>query len=150
MAKLSNINDASKRNIVTFTYIYFFSIFILAILGSYIIDNILPYILGPQFQAAGPLMVYIFLGNAFIGMYYMVTNYIFYSGKTGLLSILTITIGGMTVGLSWFLINIYGIVGAAIGFMIGQASLFIGAWVLSNYCVPMPWLKFLQYSRNNH
>jgi O-antigen/teichoic acid export membrane protein len=87
--------------------------------------------------------VFILLGNAFMGMYYMVTNYIFFSRRTGLLSTLTISIGVLTVVLSWFLINSYGIKGAAIGFMLGQASLFVGAWILSNYCVPMPWFRVL-------
>ncbi len=143
MEKLSNMNDESQKKIVTFTYVYFGAIFSLAALGAVIAPYLLPFVVGPQFQTAGPLLVYILFGNAFIGMYYMVTNYIFYSRKTGLLSILTISVGVLTVGLSWFLINAYGVKGAAIGFMIGQASLFLGAWMLSNFCVPMPWFKSL-------
>jgi O-antigen/teichoic acid export membrane protein len=141
MEKLSNMNDKSQKKIVMFTYIYFIVIFALAILGAVVAPYVLPFIVGPQFQTAGPLLVFILLGNAFIGMYYMVTNYIFYSRRTGLLSALTISIGVMTLVLSWFLINTYGVKGAAIGFMIGQASLFFGAWILSNYCVPMPWFR---------
>lgn len=145
--KLSNINDKSQKKVVIFTYIYFVVIIALAILGAVVAPYVIPFIVGPQFQTAGPLLVFILLGNAFIGMYYMVTNYIFYSRRTGLLSALTITVGLMTVALSWFLINAYGVKGAAIGFMIGQASLFFGAWILSNYCVPMPWFKVFLYRR---
>jgi O-antigen/teichoic acid export membrane protein len=141
MEKLSDVNYESKKKIVIFTYIYFLVVIVLAALGAFIAPHVLPYIVGHQFQTAGPLLVFILLGNAFIGMYYMVTNYIFYSRRTGLLSALTISVGVMTVALSWFLIKTYGIKGAAIGFMVGQASLFFGAWVLSNYCVPMPWFK---------
>lgn len=141
MEKLSNVNNESQKKIVIFTYIYFFSIIVFAVLGAVVAPYVLPFIVGVEFQAAGSLLVFILLGNAFIGMYYMVTNYIFYSRRTGLLSALTISIGLMTIGLSWFLIHAYGIKGAAIGFMIGQACLFLGAWVLSNYCVPMPWFK---------
>lgn len=141
MEKLSNINNEAQKKIVFFTYIYFVSIIVLAVLGAVVAPYVLPFIVGAKFQAAGPLLVFILLGNAFIGMYYMVTNYIFYSRRTGLLSALTISIGLMTVGLSWFLINAYGVMGAAIGYMLGQASLFFGAWILSYYCVPMPWFK---------
>lgn len=141
MEKLSNINTESQKKIVIFTYIYFLSIIVLAVLGAVVAPHVLPYIVGPQFQTAGPLLIFILLGNAFIGMYYMVTNYIFYSRRTGLLSVLTISVGVITVALSYFLINAYGIQGAAIGFLVGQASLFFGAWILSNYCVPMPWFK---------
>jgi O-antigen/teichoic acid export membrane protein len=147
MEKLNNINNESQKKIVLFTYIYFVIIISLAVLGAVIAPYVLPFIVGPQFQNAEPLLVFILLGNAFIGMYYMVTNYIFYSRRTGLLSGLTISVGVMTVALSWFLINSYGVKGAAIGFMIGQASLFLGAWILSNYCVPMPWFRVFIPSR---
>lgn len=141
MEKLNDVNHESQKKIVIFTYIYFFLIIALATVGAFVAPYVLPYVVGPQYQTAGPLLVFILFGNAFIGMYYMVTNYIFYSRRTGLLSALTISVGVITVALSWFLINAYGIKGAAIGFLVGQASLFFGAWVLSNYCVPMPWFK---------
>jgi O-antigen/teichoic acid export membrane protein len=143
MEQLSEMNDESKKRIVIFTYVYFFVIIALAALGAFVTPYVLPFIVGPQFQTAGSILVFILLGNAFMGMYYMVTNYIFFSRRTGLLSTLTISIGVLTVVLSWFLINSYGIKGAAIGFMLGQASLFVGAWILSNYCVPMPWFRVL-------
>lgn len=141
MEKLSDISYESKKKIVIFTYIYFFVVIALAAFGAIVAPYVLPYIVGPQFQTAGTLLAFILLGNAFIGMYYMVTNYIFYSRRTGLLSALTISVGVITLALSWFLINAYGIKGAAIGFLVGQVSLFFGAWILSNYCVPMPWFK---------
>lgn len=141
MEKLSDIDHKSQKKIVIFTYVYFLAIIALAALGAFVAPYVLPYIVGPQFQTSGPLLVFILFGNAFIGMYYMVTNYIFYSRRTGLLSALTISVGVITVALSWFLVKNYGIKGAAIGFMVGQASLFFGAWILSNYCVPMPWFK---------
>ena len=147
MEKLSDVDDESQKKIVIFTYIYFLVIIALAAFGALVAPYVLPYIVGPQFQTAGPLLIFILLGNAFIGMYYMVTNYIFYSRRTGLLSVLTISVGVMTVALSWFLINAYGIQGAAIGFLVGQASLFFGAWILSNYCVPMPWFKIFLPAR---
>jgi len=127
MAKLADIGLDSKGRIVKFTYVYFFSIFLLAILGGVIGPSLLPFLVGPEFQSAGDILIYIMIGNAFMGMYYMVTNYIFYSRRTGLLSILTMSVGALTVLLSWFLIKAYGLTGAAIGFMLGQAGLFLGA-----------------------
>lgn len=150
MEKLSNKNYFLQKKIVIFTYIYFVVIIALAIITSKLFYYILPFVVGPQFQAAGPLLIYIMLGNAFIGMYYMVTNYIFYSGRTGLLSTLTICVGGMTIAMNWFLINEYGLKGAAIGFMLGQASLFVGAWIISNHCIPMPWFKIFMLKRSIH
>ncbi len=141
MEKLANISLDSKGRIVKFTYVYFFLIFLLAISGGVIGPSLLPFLVGPEFQSAGDILIYILIGNAFMGMYYMVTNYIFYSRRTGLLSTLTISVGALTVISSWFLIKAYGLTGAAIGFMLGQAGLFLGAWLLSNICVPMPWFR---------
>jgi O-antigen/teichoic acid export membrane protein len=143
MEKLANISPNSQRRIVRFTYTYFFTIFLLAFLGGEIGQLLIPLLVGPEFQSAGDILIYILIGNAFMGMYYMVTNYIFFSRRTWLLSILTMIVGALTVVSSWFLINSYGLTGAAIGFMIGQAGLFLGAWVLSNLCVPMPWFQAL-------
>lgn len=148
MEKLTIMDLATRKQIVNFTYIYFVVVISLAALGSFIVPYILPLVVGPKFQTAGPLITYILFGNAFMGMYYMVTNYIFFSRKTGLLSALTISVGSLTLGLSWILINAYGVKGAAIGFMLGQLSLFLGAWLLSNFCFPMPWLKILTINKD--
>lgn len=143
MEKLASISPESQSRIVMLTYAYFFTILFIAILGGMIGPLILPLLVGPEFQSAGDILIYILMGNAFMGMYYMVTNYIFFSRRTGLLSTLTMIVGALTVVSSWFLIKAYGLTGAAIGFMLGQAGLFLGAWVLSNICVPMPWFRVL-------
>jgi O-antigen/teichoic acid export membrane protein len=144
MEKLVSISADSRSRIVRLTYTYFLIIFFLAMLGGLIGPRLLPVLVGPGFQSAGGILIYILIGNAFMGMYYMVTNYIFFSRRTGLLSALTMTVGALTVVSSWFLIKAYGLTGAAIGFMLGQAGLFLGAWVLSNICVPMPWFRALK------
>ena len=144
MEGLVKANKSSQKKIVILTYVYFIVILALAALAVLVAPYILPFIVGPQFQSVGPLLKFILFGYAFTGMYYFVTNYIFYSKRTGLLSILTVCIGLLTLILSWFLINTHGLKGAAIGFMIGQASLFLGAWLLSNFCIPMPWFEVFQ------
>lgn len=141
MQNLVSISDDSKTKIVRFTYLYFLAIISLATLAAVLAPYALPFIIGPQFQAANQIIVFILFGNAFVGMYYMVTNYVFFSRRTGLLSALTITTGVIMVLLTSYLTYLYGIKGAAAGFMLGQASLFLGAWILANHCVPMPWIK---------
>jgi O-antigen/teichoic acid export membrane protein len=143
MEKLASITATSQSQIVRFTYSYFLTILLLAMLGGVVGPLLLPLLVGPKFQPAGDILIYILIGNAFKGMYYMVTNYIFFSRRTGLLSTLTIIVGALTVVTNWFLIKAYGLKGAAIGFMLGQVGLFLGAWVLSNVCVPMPWFRAL-------
>jgi O-antigen/teichoic acid export membrane protein len=141
MEKLNNLNNESQNKIVVYTYIYFVMILSFAGIGALIAPYILHILVGEKFQVASSLLGYMLFGNAFVGMYYMVTNYIFYSRRTGLLSIITVVFGVFSIGINWILINLYGSEGAAIGFMCGQALLFLGTWSLANFCVPMPWFS---------
>ena len=139
MEALHNADLAKKRKIVRNTYLYFIVIVFLALAGSVCAPQLLGIMVGPKYQSASPIIGYIMLGNAFTGMYYMVTNYIFFARRTELLSVLTISVGVITTLFNWQLIQINGITGAAQAFMIGQALLFLGAWGLSQICYRMPW-----------
>ncbi|MDC7700860.1 lipopolysaccharide biosynthesis protein [Vogesella indigofera] len=148
MENLHHADQAKKRKIVRHTYIYFLVIITLAIVGSICAPQLLGILVGPKYQSASPIIVYIMLGNAFTGMYYMVTNYIFFARRTELLSMLTISAGVITTVLNWQLIQINGIAGAAQAFMIGQALLFFGAWALSQTCYRMPWFGMAAVGTN--
>lgn len=142
METLHSATHAKKAEIVRNTYLYFCALIAAAAAAGVVAPYILPFIVGEQFAGAGEFIIFLFFGNAFIGMYYMVTNYIFFASRTELLSALTISVGSVSVVLSWFLIKTYGLKGAAIGFMIGQALLFLGAWCLAHFCHPMPWFGY--------
>lgn len=139
MAALKRKDSNRDIRIVKYTYWYFGLILTTALIAGVFSELIISTLAGEQYQSAAELIKYVLIGNAFIGMYYMVTNYIFYSRRTEILSIMTITIGVITLFLSWILIQKAGIVGAAQGFMIGQFLMFSGTWFLANRCHPMPW-----------
>lgn len=139
MEKLKHRNEFLFKRIVLFTYGYFLSIFCVALVASTLSKLLLDYIVSAEYLIIKEILIYIFLGNAFTGMYFMVTNYIFYSRRTLSLSILTISCGLVTFVLNWILINFLGIKGAAIGFMLGQMILFFGAWLLAHRSYKMPW-----------
>jgi O-antigen/teichoic acid export membrane protein len=125
--------------IVKLTYMYFVVITIVALLCSWLLPWIFGVMVGSKYQEAAPIASYMLLGNAFTGMYYMVANYIFFMGHTGRLSFLTILVGLANLALMSFLLRTRGLEGAAIAFMLGQAALFVGAWLLSAYSRKMPW-----------
>ena len=87
-------------------------------------------------------------GNAFLGMYYVVSGFIFYSEKTVLLSKLTLTCGVLNVGMTYLLVLAQGAVGAAIGYCVIQVVFFCGALRLCQSVCPVPWggamLSFLR------
>lgn len=147
MESLQHKDAGRDIKIVRFTYIYIIVILSVALFGGIVAPHMLGVLVGPQYQEAAPVARYILIGNAFIGMYYMVTNYIFFARRTELLSILTISVGTISVGLSWYLINLNGLVGAAQAFMTGQILMFLGAWCLAQYCHRMPWASGVLFGR---
>jgi O-antigen/teichoic acid export membrane protein len=74
-----------------------------------------------------------------LGMYFMVTNYIFYVKKTKYLSYVTISSGAINIALLLLFIPIYGIYGAALAFSIANLSQFLFTWLVSAKVCRMPW-----------
>lgn len=147
METLQQANQDRKQQIVRYTYAYFAVILAVAAVGTVLAPYLLGVLVGPGYQSVAPIIGYILFGNAFMGMYYMVTNYVFLVRRTELLSALTLVAGTATVGLNWYLITHRGITGAAQAFMIGQALLFLGTWLIANYCYQMPWLHAVRQTK---
>lgn len=139
METLVKADPQRDVRIVKLTYTYFMVITIVALLCGWLLPLIFGVMVGPKYQEAAPIASYMLIGNAFTGMYYMVANYIFFMGHTGRLSFLTILVGLANLALMSFLLRTQGLEGGAIAFMLGQAALFVGAWLLSAHSRKMPW-----------
>jgi len=77
-----------------------------------------------NFYSAYKYVLWIALGYAFQGMYFMVVNYIFYGKKTYILAWVTFTSAGINIVLNYFFIK------------------FILVWILSSKAYKMPWNIF--------
>lgn len=135
----SNPTMNDKKKIVKFTYIYFIFILIFALLFSYVMELAIPYVLGDKFIEASSYIIYFALAFAFQGMYFMVTNYIFYEKKTHTLAYITFFTALLHLGLLYFFISTYAAKGAAIATSISFFFTFILTWWLSNRVYKMPW-----------
>lgn len=131
-----------KKQIVRWTYAYCIALLGVVALAFIIGPPLLILIAGEKYSAAASIIGWLALGQAFHGMYLMVTNYIFYSKRTGLLSLSTITAGLINVGLLIILISFMGLKGAAIAFSISMAIKFILTWYVAQLRHPMPWFDF--------
>lgn len=147
METLLQASYEKKCSIVKYTYLYFSVMLLVATVGALLTPYLLDMLVGPRYQAAAPIVGYILFGNAFMGMYYMVTNYVFIVRRTELLSSLTLAVGVTNTAVTYYLIIEGGIVGAAQAFMIGQALLFLGTWLIANYCYQMPWMRAIKKCR---
>ncbi|CAG1001361.1 hypothetical protein BURK2_03047 [Burkholderiales bacterium] len=141
-------HDDARRDIalVRFTYAYFVGVLLFAIVVGAFAPMLLSLLVGKDFAGAAPVVAFAMMGYAFGGMYYMVTNYVFFAGRTELLAMLTLGVGVFNVVASYYLIRTNGIIGAAQAFMASQALVFFGTWWLAHKCRPMPWLQALRFS----
>lgn len=139
-AQLIVAKQATKKTIVKNTYIYFVFLILMAFLSFYVASPVLKLIVGEQFHQAADILPLIITGQVFLGMYFMVTNYIYYVKKTKYLSYITVSSGGINVTLLLFLIPLYGISGAAMSFLIANLWQFLCTWLISAKLYKMPWI----------
>ncbi len=140
--KLANVTYETKLKLVKFTYLYFIGLFVIFILLVYLLPWIYKIFVGANFIHSKKYVLWIALGFLFNGMYFMVTNYIFFVKKTYLLSFVTFFIAIINIILNWILIKIYGSLGAAIATTISYFLGFLFTWYLSNKVYKMPWFDF--------
>jgi O-antigen/teichoic acid export membrane protein len=137
--RLKSATLADKRRIVKITYLYFVVVLLGAICFWALGPKLVELVVGERFHRAAPIVFYVALGGAINGMYYMVTNYIFYTNRTELLSIGTLISGGLNIGLCYWLAKKNGILGAAQAYVIAQAFSFLYTWGAAAKVYPMPW-----------
>lgn len=137
--KLELNDELEKRKIVRFTYVYFaailFLVFALTMLSTWIFD----FFIDQKFKDSQQFVFWVALSFAFSGMYKMVANYIFYVKKTKYLAWVTFASAILNVILNYFLINIIGVLGAAISTAIVSLFFFLTTWFLSSRLFEMPW-----------
>lgn len=138
--ELKKNNYTVKKSIVKKTYMYFTLLIVLALLSFIVAPPILKLVVGENFHSAAEILPLIITGQIFLGMYLVVTNYIFYIKKTKFLSYVTITSGVINVALLLFLIPEHGIRGAALAFLIANLWQFSMIFILSAKLYKMPWV----------
>jgi O-antigen/teichoic acid export membrane protein len=137
---LGEATDAARRNIVKLTYSYFAVALTVSTLFFIAPWNLASIFGGVNYSEAGLLVPFFILGHCIGGMYFMVVNYIFYTGRTGYLSAATLMSGLIGIGAGYVLVGQVGLLGAGIAFVISKLLHFLTTWVISARIFPMPWL----------
>lgn len=140
--RLKRNQTEEKKQIVRWTYAY--SIILIGIVALAVVSGpaLLILIAGEKYSEAANGIGWLALGQALHGMYMMVTNYIFYSKRTGLLWLSTMTAGLVNVGLLMVLVSFMGLKGAAIAFAISMGIKFLLTWYVAQLRHPMAWFDF--------
>ena len=139
--KLKEDSLANSHLVVGATYCAFLFFLGFSIIAAAIIYVVFPFIVGERFMPARVLMVFFVFGQGFVGMYYAVAGFFFFTSKTKFVSIVTIVSGVTAIPVMWAMAGVLGVTGVAFGYLISQIVAFLLAWMISNYIHPMPWLK---------
>src|SRR5690606_5039639 len=107
--RLKRDQMSEKHEIVRFTYIWYALILCGAALAFAVGPWLVILIAGEEYARAGDLIGWLVLGQVFGGMYLMVTNYIFFSKRTGSLSLVTLVSGLLNVVLLVLLTGRFGL-----------------------------------------
>ena len=137
--KLKKNKDNEKVKIVYITYCYFLLMFAISILSFAFLPAIIDIFFDNSYRESGQIVGWLVLGQAFGGMYLMVTNYIFYSKNTAVLSVISLSISALGLVVMYFLVKYYGLTGSAIAFVLMKLFLFIITWFAASNRVTMPW-----------
>jgi O-antigen/teichoic acid export membrane protein len=146
--RLKRDDYQEKRMIVRFTYAWYVMILCVAGLAFLIGPWVVSLIAGEGYARSGEVFAWLVLGRVFGGMYLMVTNYIFFSKRTGLLSLITVSSGLINILLLLVLINHFGLEGAAYSFCIAMCTRFLLTWWLAQKRHPMPWFALIATPRS--
>jgi len=128
-----------KISIVKTTYKIMAFMLIFTIFFMFISPYIYDIFIDKRYHIAKKITIFIALAFLFQGFYFMVTNYIFYSKKTKILSYITISSLLLSLVLNYFLIQSFGIFGSSYALIIVWLFQFILTFYISNKIYPMPW-----------
>jgi O-antigen/teichoic acid export membrane protein len=102
-----------RARIRTVTRVYSVGVIAAAFVLTLVAKVFLAVIVGPKFHGSEQYVLWLSLGAAFGGMYTMAVNRIFYSGKTYLIPVATLSSGAVGLGLNYVLIRRLGPIGSA-------------------------------------
>ena len=137
---LAEPTDNKKQAIVKYTYLYIVGVFLLAFAVSLFAEFILPYVVNEKFYGAEEFIFWVALGYAVRGVYQIFFPYLVHISRTSFLAISTILAAIVNLALNYFLIDIYGAIGAAYATVgaFALSAILVFWYQQKNY--DMPWI----------
>ncbi len=138
-----SLNKGSTKvnlRIVRYTYAWFLFLFLGFYVFSFVAEEALVFIAGDKYKESANIFLILLFAQVFKGMYFGVVNYCFYAKRTGYLSAISLLSGVAQLLLLVWLVDIYGLSGAAYSYLLSMIFRFFATWWVSNKTYHMPWL----------
>jgi O-antigen/teichoic acid export membrane protein len=130
----------NKKRVVKVTY-FVYSLIALGVMLSFAFGPlVVEVIVGDEFKKASEFVAILILAQGLRGAYLLVSNYLFYAKKTGLIASITITTSVIYIVLLTLFLEKYGIVGGAYSLVFSMALQWLATWYFASRTIKMPWL----------
>ncbi|PSW42965.1 lipopolysaccharide biosynthesis protein [Photobacterium leiognathi] len=129
--RLKNNNEIEKKNIYKYTHIYYVILLLFSAAVFMIGPYIIPILVGEKYFGVSNILGWLCLGQAFGGMYLMVTNYLFYAKDTKKLALITMIAGFINIALLTLCVSHFGLIGAAIAFTFSKLIQFMLTYIMA-------------------
>lgn len=140
-----NLKSGGQKNkifIVRISYLFVFGLVVFLGLLWLVSPIFFEYLIDSRFSDGIKFVFWVGLGYLFLGMYKMVTGYIFYLKRTTILGYLSVFNVALNIVLNYYLILKFGALGAAYATVLSYLALFIIVAIISYKLYPMPWFRF--------
>lgn len=145
--KIKKNDSRDKLKIAKYTFLFSIAILLFALLVALLGPYIVKHMTDESYSGATPFIAWIAFGFAFNGMYKMFVNYLFYFRKTLLIGIITILIALLNIVLNYYLIGIYGAIGAAQASAISFLVQFVVVALIASKYYPLNWPRYRLVSK---
>ncbi len=139
--KLTSPTEKGKKAVVKYIYIYILSVFCFSVIFALLAELLLPYIVDAAFGDARQYILWVSIGYAMQGVYKIFFPFLVHLKKTHFLAITTVIAALINLLLNYYLIAIYGAIGAAYATVIAFLVSAILVFLIQKHYYEMPWLK---------
>lgn len=94
-----------------------------------------------RYHGASVFVGWVALAYALQGMYILLTPILVDEARTDALALISLTVAGVSLGLNWGLIHLYGAMGAAFTLVVCAAMRFVLVFAYAQRVRPLPWLS---------
>jgi O-antigen/teichoic acid export membrane protein len=131
--------EGDRQQLVQQSYQYMAGLAIVGLCYIWAIPIIFPWFIDNRFHESLKYLPYLVIAQIFGGWYRTFAVYIYYSKRTGTITLSTIAVTLFHVMLLYFMVRQYGLIGAALAIVGSSFVAFLSVVFLSNRVFPMPW-----------
>lgn len=143
---LSNLTEENKLKLVKIKYLFAGFLLLSTILLCIAVPFIYHAFINRKYHPGIPYVAWIAFGYFFWGLYALMLGFLYYYKKNRVVILFSLFSAAVCIGLNYFFIRSYGIIGAAYANLLTYFIIFVALFITVNrVCkLQLPWLRFRQ------